>query len=208
MSKYQVEMYVKNSGSPNDYPCSGAASECYLSIGYVSSANTNTAKVTTLFAKDIGNNRTYTKFLDTHQNRETNLVEIDDSTSTALILTFSIYWGNRTLDKILTSIAEKGLGIAFGGLYTDIAAGIVGDVLKEKLKAFEKRLTSKIQKDTGSFVDTIGIETVENFNLLVNGGKAVLEIRSDIDRQETFLDFPVITSGEQVAKVTLTKVDA
>ena len=205
MSKYQIEMKVINSGSPNDYPCSGASSECYLSIGSISPDNQDVVNISTLFAKDICNGHTYSSFIDAKSKKTVTAIDINDDASSALVLSFSVYWGSRSFDKVLVLVAEKGLGVAFGNIYADIAAGMIGDLLKEKLKAFEKKLVSQIKKDIDSFVDTIGVETFENFGTMLDNNSATLMIRSDIDRQETFLDFPVITAGDLVAQITLTK---
>ncbi|MFA7239113.1 MAG: hypothetical protein WC091_03305 [Sulfuricellaceae bacterium] len=206
MSKYQIEMKVINSGSPNDYPCSGASSECYLSVGSISPDSQDVANVTTLFAKDICNGHTYSSFLDAKSKKAVSVIEIDDTASSALILSFSVYWGSRSFDKVLGLVAEKALGVAFGNIYAEIAAGMVGDLLKEKLKVFEKKLVSKIKNDVDSFVDTIGVETIDSFDLFLANNKVTLKIRSDVDRQETFLDSPVITAGDLVAEITFTKV--
>lgn len=206
MAKFAISLKVVNSGSPNDYPCAGAASECYLAIGSISPSTPDSAIVTTLFKKEICNGGNYRDFLDQKTEKTVDTIEIDDSPSSALVITFSVYWGNRVADKVIKLVAEKATGVAFGKIYADIAAGMMGDLLKDKLKAFEKKLVSSIMKDTDSFVDTIGVELVNDFGSLVQENSFTLKILSGVDRQETFLGVPVISAGDLVAEITFTKV--
>lgn len=206
MARFTLAMQVANSGSPNDLPCAGAASECYLAIGSVTPADPDHLTTTTLFVPKICNGRRYSAFTDAATGTPTSTIELPDMPGAAVVLTFSVYWGSRAIDRVLIAVAERAVGVGFGGLYAQIAgvgAGLAGALIGERLEVFEKRLAGAIRRDGESFVDTIGVRVVKDFGALVQDGAATLTIRSDVDRQESFLDMPVISTGDLVATVTL-----
>jgi hypothetical protein len=206
MSKYKVELKVVNSGSANDLPCKGAASESYLTLGSVSPDNPGEIEVTNLSAGDICNSGTYSAFVDIKTSKPVNIIELDDSPGAGLVLTFSIYAGNRIMDGIIAILLEKAIGLSFSGLYAKVAANALGGLLDDILKTFEKKLVSQIKKGIRDFVETVAVETVTNFGTKFVNDTVTLKMFSDIDKEGNFLNDTIIEPGDLVAEVTLTMV--
>lgn len=207
MAQYAVELKVINSGSPNDLPCSGAASECYLSIGYFSPDSSSMVSRTTLFVNDIGNNRSYSDFVDLNTNERVNLISLpDDDSGVALVVTLSVYWGSRLFDKLLACAAEQAIDTAFGNACSAIAGPVVGWVIKDQLKAFEKGLTAQLKESIASIVVTVGTEVFEDLGSQMQDESVTLRIKSKIDVKKDFPELDVIREGDLAAEVVLRRV--
>lgn len=208
MAKFNVSLKVVNSGSPNTLPHAGAASECYLTLGSVSPAHPDVMAEHKLFVADIANGQQY----DTFQNAQrvsVHGVELDADPEAGLVMTFSIYFGNRLFDKLLEQALEKVAGMALGSLYGDVLGnGLVSKLIQNRLEAFEKDLMAGVRKSSAEVVSTIGVSVVANFGSLLKEGKVTLPIHSAVDKEEAFLERSVIKTGDLVAEITLTKADA
>ncbi len=207
MAKFNISLKIVNSGSPNTLPHVGAASECYLTLGSVSAAHPDVMTEHKLFVADIANGQQYDTFQNT-QRASVHGVELDAAPDAGLVMTFSIYYGNRLFDQLLEQALEKAAGMALGSLYGDVLGnGLVSKLIQNRLEAFEKDLMAGVRKSSAEIVSTIGVSVVANFGSLLKEGKVTLPIHSAVDKEEAFLERTIIKSGDLVAEVTLTRAD-
>ena len=211
MTKFNVELDVINSGSPNDLAndfsaAKGAASECYLNFG---------GQTITSFMLRVGeyqnnnfvncnikNGGTYKNFVNlTNRNCNTNSIEIpvDDP---SLIVSFSIYYGIRQFDSFVMSSIQTALAIQISPLVTGVVGNLPAIIQQFVAKDLSADLTNKL--DIAFKNQKISTVCTGIGQVVGNANPLVIPIYSVVDLENTYPDQPIISKGDLVANLILT----
>ena len=211
MTIFRVELDVMNSGSRNDIPAKGAASECYICFTPTSGDST-TLRVGNFSNNnftdgDIKNGGTYVNFVDiAHRNANTQSIDLPEN-DTNLMVGFSIYFGMRWFDALISQAVQSFLTAQAGPLITEIvgkAPTFLQDLAKNKLTAKEKSLLASFDKNVKQIVFPVGFGQFGQINPSTTSH--VIPIVSVVDVvHDDFVGLSVIKAGDLVANLILTK---
>jgi len=213
MTNFKVSIDIIKSGSPNDLPKQGSASECYITFAGINPDTDDISFRKTIFAKDIYNTKTIASFTEPEVDIQSQISSLDlaiPDSPTGLLITYSIYYGTRSIDMFIGNIINNIIGISIKSIKTsipDIPYINIEDKLKKKLDAFEKKLKTKITNSANTSTETISIEKVIDASILLDGAEHIIPLTSDIESADDSIDdlFNYIDIGDHVANIIIKK---
>ncbi len=207
MTSFNVELDVMNSGSRNDLPAKGAASECYLcfsSLGGSQTLRVGRFENNNFIDGDIKNGGTYKNFVDiTGRNANTTAINLPGNGE--ILVAFSIYFGSRAFDAVLSQaihqLLSSQLTTVMSGLISKLPA-LLKKATSDLLTEEEKKLLASFDKNFNGIAVPIGFGKI-NQNAPA-GSPQTIPIYSAVDIfNENFINTTVIRVGDLVANLIL-----